>query len=215
MDDLSVVTITGAGPEFAVGRQSPPDDVRDADLAGRLSWLDNMRVSQSIAGLPMPVIAAVNGDATAHGLEIALAADLRIIAADAIIGAGGINEFGFPFDGATQRLPRLVGPAHARDLLLTGRLLDADAALEIGLVNRVVSSQDLRQATDDLAQSIVESAPIACRFAKEAVTAASDLTLGQGLRLEADLNIILHSTADRAEGLRSFREKRSPQYTGR
>ncbi len=214
-DEIRVATITGGGGRFAVGRQQPPDDIRAAPLPERLAWQDAMSVAQAVAALPMPVVAILNGDATGHGLELALAADLRIAADTAQLGAGRLVDDGFPYDGATQRLPRLVGPAMARELLLTGRILTAAEALAVGLVNRVAPAAQLDAAAAELTAQIAAAAPIASRYAKEAVAAAGDLTLAQGLRLEADLSIILQSTADRAEGLRSFAEQRAPRFSGR
>ena len=213
-DEIRVATITGGG-RFAVGRQQPPDDIRAAPLPERLAWQDAMSVAQAVAALPMPVVAILNGDAMGHGLELALAADLRIAADTAQLGAGRLVDDGFPYDGATQRLPRLVGPAMARELLLTGRILTAAEALAVGLVNRVAPAAQLDAAAAELTAQIAAAAPIASRYAKEAVAAAGDLTLAQGLRLEADLSIILQSTADRAEGLRSFAEQRAPRFSGR
>ncbi len=214
-DGLRVVTIAGRGDTFAVGRMKPPSDVQTAPMLNRLDWQTAMGAAAAVAALPMPVIAALNGDAIAHGLELALAADLRIAAETARFGAGDPLEDGFPYDGATQRLPRLVGPAMARDMLFTGRTLSAREALGVGLVNRVEPPGRLDDAVAELVARIAASAPIAARYAKEAVTAAGDLTLAQGLRLEADLSVILQSTDDRAEGLRSFAHRRSPQFTGR
>ena len=171
-------------------------------------------MASAVAALPMPVVAIINGDAIAHGLELALAADLRVAIDSCRLGAGSPADDGFPYDGATQRLPRLVGPALARDLLLTGRTLSAQEALEAGLVNRVAAAGQLGEAAAELVAQICGAAPIAARYAKEAVAASRDLTLAQGLRLEADLSIILQSTADRAEGLRSFAEKRPPEFRG-
>ena len=129
---------------------------------------------------------------------------------DGRLGAGEPDRDGFPFDGMTQRLPRLVGPALARDMLLTGRTLSAAEALDFGLVNRVAPRDALEETAAEIAEQIIAAAPIAARYAKEAVAAdAGDLPLAQGLRLEADLSIILQSTDDRAEGLRSFRRKAS------
>ena len=214
-DELRVVTISGCGHTFAVGRMRPPlESPANSMTAMRLAWQDSLGVASAVAALPMPVIAALNGDAIAHGLELALAADLRIAAATARLGAGDPLRDGFPFDGATQRLPRLVGPALARDMLFTGRALSAREALEFGLVNRVAPLEKLDDAVGDLVSTVVASAPIAARYAKEAVAAAGDLTLAQGLRLEADLSVILQSTDDRAEGLGAFAEKRSPQFEG-
>ncbi len=214
-DELRMVTITGGGDTFATGRERLPGELKDADLAARAAWFKRMGAADAVAGLPMPVLAILNGDATAHGLEIALAADLRIAADGARLGAGEPRRVGFPFDGMTQRLPRLAGPALARDMLLTGRTLSAAEALDFGLVNRVASRDALEETAAEIAGQIVAAAPIAARYAKEAVAAAGDLPLAQGLRLEADLSIILQSTDDRAEGLRSFAERRPPRFTGR
>lgn len=214
-DDIAVAIITGARLIFATGRANPPDDLRQAPMPQRIAALDDLAVADAVAALPMPVIAKLNGDAIAHGLELALAADLRVASDTARLGCGTLDEYPFPFDGATQRLPRLIGPAWARDLLLTGRMLTADDALDIGLVNRIVPAPQLDAAVAALAAAIIAAAPIASRYAKEAVHAGADLTLEQGLRLEADLSILLHSTADRAEGLRAFHEKRPPHFTGR
>ena len=213
-DDLRVVTISGRGNEFATGRTKPPREMRNAHASGRHAWQDAISVASAVAALPMPVIAVINGDATAHGLELALAADLRIATDDARFAIGDPRSDGFPYDGGTQRLPRLVGPALARDMLLTGRMLSAAEALEAGLVNRVAPAGKLDAAVAELVSQIIASAPIAARYAKEAVAAAGDLTLTQGLRLEADLSITLQSTEDRAEGLRSFAEKRQPKFQG-
>ena len=213
-DDLRLVTITGSGDTFATGREKLPHDLLNRDQVERLAWFRRMGVANTLAGLPMPVLAILNGDAMAHGLEIALAADLRIAVDNARLGAGAPAQVGFPFDGMTQRLPRAVGPALARDMLLTGRALSASEAFNFGLVNRVVTQSTLEATAGAMADQIIAAAPIAARYAKEAVKAAGDLPLAQGLRLEADLSIILQSTDDRAEGLRSFAEKRTPHFTG-
>ena len=214
-DELRVVTITGRGDTFATGRERLPGEWKGADLAERVTWFRKMAAADAVARLPMPVLAILNGDAVAHGLEIALAADLRIAADGARLGAGAPARIGFPFDGMTQRLPRLAGPALARDMLLTGRTLSAAEALDFGLVNRVAPRDALEETASEIVGQIIAAAPIAARYAKEAVTAAGDLPLTQGLRLEADLSIILQSTEDRAEGLRSFAEKRTPNFSGR
>ena len=131
-----------------------------------------------------------------------------------ILGSGSLQDCEFPYDGATQRLPRLVGAGLARDMLFTGRTLSAREALDAGLVNRVVPAGELAESAANLADQIVAAAPVAARYAKEAVAASGDLTLQQGLGLEADLSVILQSTGDRAEGLRSFAEKSEPNFQG-
>ena len=214
-DSVRVVTLTGLGDVFATGRLQPPAEVASAAMPDRMDWIERVGVAAAIAKLPMPTIAILNGDAVAHGLEVAMAADLRIAADTARLGIGNLLDCGFPYDGGTQRLPRLVGPGLARDMLFTGRTLSAHEALTAGLVNRVAPADELERVAEQLAQQVVSAAPVASRYAKEAVGASGDLSMTQGLRLEADLSVILHSTEDRAEGLRSFAEKRAPQYNGR
>ena len=201
-DGLRVVVLTGAGAAFSVGREVGADP-------------GELRAAADLAALPMPVVAAVNGDAVDQGLDLALAADLRVAAAGAGFGFTAPGVGGFPGDGATQRLPRLVGPGWARDLLLTGRRITAETALSIGLVSRVApAGESVMGIAREVAGAIGESGPIAARYVKEAVNAGADLPLASGLRLEADLNVILHSTVDRAEGIRSFRERRRPGFVG-
>ena len=204
-EDVRVVILTGDGPVFSVGREMPTSPGQAARLqAGR-----------AIASVPVPVLAAINGDAADHGLELALAADLRVIGAEAQLWFSPPSAGNFPFDGGTQRLPRLVGPGWARDMLLTGRKLAAAEALSIGLVNRVAApGEDVLDLTRQLSGQILEGSALGARYAKEAVSHAADLTLGLGLGLEADLNIILQSTADRAEGIASFLQRRKPKFSG-
>jgi enoyl-CoA hydratase/carnithine racemase len=213
---VRVVVVTGVGPVFSVGRETPPAELNDASADALGEWLRQLQVAPSLAALPMPVIASINGDAMDHGLELALAADLRIASAEAKFGFTGLGQPGrFPADGGTQRLPRLVGPAWAMDLLVTGRVTTAEQALDIGLVNRMAPPEQLAQVVADLAEQIAAAAPVAARYAKEAVADGLDLGLAQGLRLEADLNVLLQTTEDRAEGLKSFSEKRPPTFRGR
>ena len=213
-DGVRLLIVTGNGNDFSVGRETPSDDILSGRLEDLLGWISRLQVASSLAGLPVPVIAAINGDAFDHGLELALAADLRIAAADARFGLTDLGRGAFPWDGGTQRLPRIVGPSWARDMVLTGRIVDAAAALGMGLVNRVVPKEELLGEARQLADSIIAGAPIAARYAKEAVQTGMDLSLPQGLRLEADLNILLHSTSDRAEGIQSFLERRTPNFRG-
>ena len=168
-----------------------------------------------IAALAVPVLVALNGDATGPGLELALAGDLRICVPAARFGFPGLSQGVLPRDGGTQRLPRLVGPAWARDMLLTGRIVNAQKALSIGLVNRVTEGPgQLADSVAELVAQITGGSPLGARYAKEAVGKGMDLSLDQGLGLEADLNVILQSTADRAEGIKSFLKKRGPEFKG-
>ena len=200
-DGLRLVILTGNGDVFSI------DEGSDA--------LKKPGAAALLAGLAIPLLVALNGDATGSGLELALAGDLRICVPSARFGFTGLARGVLPQNGGTQRLPRLVGPAWARDMLLTGRMVDAQEALAIGLVNRVVEQDGgLAAATEELAAQITAGSPIGARYAKEAVGKGMDLSLDQGLGLEADLNVILQSTSDRAEGIKSFLEKRGPKFKG-
>ena len=193
-DSLQLLILTATGKVFSVDKIGNSS----GDSAKQLSTL------------AIPVLVALNGDATGSGLELALAGDLRVCVPTAKFSFPGLKRGAMPKDGGTQRLPRLVGPAWAKDMLLTGRSVDANEALSIGLVNRV--SEDITETIAELSAQITGGSPIGVRYAKEAVGKGIDLTLEQGLRLEADLNVILQSTSDRSEGLRSFLEKRPPKF---
>ena len=208
-DKLRLVTITGTGDSFSDGR------ARIGGTARCISdQLARLKVADSLEALTVPVIVSINGPAVGQGLELALAGDLRIAADEAQFALSASGQPEFPWDGGTQRLPRLVGTAWALDMAMTGRSLNAAEALRVGLVNRVVPRERLEEATRELAEQVLASAPIAARYAKEAIGKGMDMTLEQGLRLEADLSVILQSTADRAEGIASFKERRAPEFDG-
>lgn len=208
---LVILTGSGSGPDncFSRGRSTLLDSEFPAS-----EQIERLKTADALAALEIPVLVAVNGAATGHGLELALAGDIRIASEDAHFALWESGQSPIGWDGGTQRLPRLVGPAWALDMALTGRRLDSAEALQIGLVNRVVPGHELESATWQLAEAILASAPIAARFAKEAVRKGMDLTLEQGLRLEADLSIILQSTEDRKEGIASFLQRRQPGFAG-
>jgi enoyl-CoA hydratase/carnithine racemase len=161
------------------------------------------------------VIAAINGDATGQGLELALACDIRVATEASHFGLPHIKKGLIPWDGGTQRLSRLVGSGKTLEMILTGEMIDAQEALRIGLVNKVVPREELMKAVTGLAQEMASKGPIALRYAKEAIHKGMDLTLEQGLRLEADLYLLLHTTKDRSEGIKAFREKKVPRFEGR
>jgi enoyl-CoA hydratase/carnithine racemase len=215
-DAVRVLVVTGAGRAFSAGRFPP------AGLAGGedgpapvLERLRRLRVASHVAAVEKPVVAALNGPAIGQGVELALACDLRLAANTASFVLPHLQHGLLPWDGGTQRLPRLIGLPRAAELLLTGRRMTARQALAIGLVHQVVPSAQLVAEATQLAQRIASGAPIAARYAKEAVLKSLDLPLEDGLRLEADLAVLLHSTQDRAEGLASFAQRRRPSFSGR
>ena len=170
---------------------------------------------EAVAALPQPSIASLRGQVSSAGLELALACDIRIAAEDARFALPDTQGGDVPRAGGTQRLPRAVGRAQALRLLLTGEEIDAVEALRIGLVSAVVPSAEVDAAARRLALVIASRAPLATRLAKEALHRGSEMPLEQALRYELDLTVILQSTADRAEGVRAFTEKRPPNFIGR
>jgi enoyl-CoA hydratase/carnithine racemase len=197
-DGVYVVVLSGAGDVFCAGAEG---EVHGAAAA--------------VAAIEKPVIIAVNGDALGPGLELALAGDIRLAADKAKFGLPQLTDGLIPADGGTQRLARLVGRGKALELILTADTITAAEALEIGLVNRVVGSAELADEVKALADSMAKQGPIALRFIKEAVNKGLDMTLEQGLRLEGDLYFLLHTTADRSEGINAFLGKRKPKFGGR
>jgi E-phenylitaconyl-CoA hydratase len=162
-----------------------------------------------------PLIAAMNGVALAGGLELALACDLRIAAEGARFGQPEVRWAIIPGAGATQRLPRAIGMSAALDLILTGRQLDAQEALQMGLVQRVVPAAELQAEARRLAEALLVNGPLALRAAKQAAIRGFDLPLAQGLDLELSLFGSVLQSEDAVEGPRAFAEKRPPRYQAR
>jgi enoyl-CoA hydratase/carnithine racemase len=164
--------------------------------------------------LNCPVIAAIDGEASGVGLELALACDIRLASLSSRFSLPYIGRGLVPSDGATQRLPRLVGRAKAMELILTGETITARVALETGLVNRVLPQKELLPYALEMGREMAGKASLTLKYCKETVLKGLDMTLEQGLNLEGDLYFLLHTTADRTEGIRAFKEKRRPRFKG-
>jgi enoyl-CoA hydratase len=219
--EVGVVILTGAGPVFSLGldaRAVSAEEWRElvdvpAESVRHRHWA--LYAVEAVASLSKPVIVALNGDALGAGLELALACDIRVSRADARFGFPQVREGMIPMAGGTQRLPRIIGLAKALELIMTGEPIDADEARQIGLVTRVVPPHELQKVAEELAAAILKGAPMAVRYGKEALRHGIDLPFAEGARLEADLSLLLQTTADRAEGIRAFHEKRNPEFHGR
>jgi enoyl-CoA hydratase len=162
--------------------------------------------------MPRPVVCAITGDAHSAGLELALACDIRIASPDARFSLPEVRMGLLPLAGGTQRLPRLIGRGRALEMILSGDSIDASDALRIGLISAV--AHDPAAEAGRIAGRIADQAPIATRYAKEAVARGTEMPLQQALRFETDLTVILQTTEDRAEGVRAFLEKRRPEFKG-
>lgn len=211
---VGVVVFTGAGDKaFVAGA-----DI--AEFAGRTAITQRevmlgRSLFTAIDSFPKPVIAMVNGYCLGGGCELALACDLRIASESASFGQPEINLGIIPGGGGTQRLTRLVGEGKAMELILTGDIIDARTAFNLGLVNMVVPAADLEAKTMEIANRISEKSPIALRMAKEAVKVASRSNLDEGLRREVDLFALCFSSEDKDEGVKAFLEKRKPAFKGK
>jgi (E)-benzylidenesuccinyl-CoA hydratase len=207
-DDVRVVVLTGVGTAFCAGvdlgesSQPPPHA-----LSGRVE-----PVSAPLDRFGKPVVAAVNGAAVGGGLELALAADVRVASTDAKFGLPEVKLGSLPGSGGTQRLAHAVAPAVAARMLLTGETIDALEAHRIGLVSDLAEPDELQALAERVAGAIAANAPLSLRAAKVALRAALQ---APALQLERALWALLSTTDDRQEGRAAFREKRSPNFTGK
>jgi len=215
--ELWVGILTGAGEKaFCAGADLKALIPHLTDLAkqGQLN-------SFSLGGITRnfdcwkPIIAAVNGYALAGGLELMLACDLRIAAQHARFGQPEVRWALIPGAGGTQRLPRMLPVARAMELILTAGQMDAQEALSLGLINRVVPGPEVLQAAEEMANTLLEMGPLAIRFAKEASMRGLDMPLADGLELESEFMRKTLLSEDAVEGPRAFAEKRKPNFKAR
>jgi enoyl-CoA hydratase len=213
-DSVRVLVITGAGEKSFIAGADISEFAGQTPVSQRNLFYEKT-LFNSIDSFPKPVIAMIKGFCLGGGCEVALACDIRIASERAKIGQPEINLGIIPGGGGTQRLTRLLGEGKAMEMILTGDMIDAQTALELGLVNHVYSAGELEAKTMELANKIAEKAPIALQMAKEAVKLASRSNLDEGLRREVDLFAVCFSTEDKEEGVKAFLEKRKPNFKGR
>jgi enoyl-CoA hydratase/carnithine racemase len=213
--EVRAVVLSGRGGRaFSVG-----SDVKDFEAhrgpGGRARFELEAHVAQRLAGLPMPTLAAIEGAALGGGLELALCCDLRVASESAQLGLPEVRLAVTPSTGGTQRLPRIVGVARAKELLLTGRVVTAQEAERIGLVNEVVPAGEAVARAQAIGEEIAERGPLAVREVKRLVDGALDRDLAAGHAEEVEASVRIFATDDLLEGARAFLAKREPQYHGR
>jgi enoyl-CoA hydratase len=208
------VVLTGDGQYFSAGADLKEMATMDLAQAPEVARRGHLLFAR-LAALRPPVIAAINGLALGGGLELALAADLRVAGDSAKLGAPEVNYGLLPAYGGTQRLPRLIGPTKAKELIFTGAMIPATEALRIGLVNKVVPAGQELRAARDLAHTIAQKAPRAVQAAKRAIVEGLSKSLPDGEEVELGLfaSEVLPSE-DLAEGILAFAERRPPKFTG-
>jgi enoyl-CoA hydratase len=213
--DVRCAILTGAGDRaFIAGADIKA--MADLDRDGGLAFSAAAQAAaDKIENARVPVIAAVNGFALGGGCELALACDFIYASRTAQFGQPEVSLGVLPGIGGTQRLPRRVGQAHARELIFSGAIIDAAEALRIGLANAVVEPGELMAKVNAVAAQIAAKAPLAVAAAKRAVRDGGDLPQAAGMELERDLFARMFATQDQKEGMRAFIEKRAPRWIGR
>ncbi|MFF7242421.1 enoyl-CoA hydratase/isomerase family protein [Embleya sp. NPDC008237] len=212
--DVRAVVLYGGEKVFAAGADiKEMADMSYTDMADRGAALQSSFTA--VAEIPKPVVAAITGFALGGGCELALCADVRVCADTAKLGQPEITLGIIPGAGGTQRLPRLIGPSKAKDLIFTGRFVAADEALAIGLVDRVVPAEDVYTEAVKWAARFADGPAYALRAAKEAIDRGLDVDLDTGLEIERLQFTALFATEDRGTGMRAFVAKEKPKFTGR
>ncbi len=212
---VQVVIITGAGEKsFVAGADIVEMSTKNA-VEGRVWGQVGQNIFTEIENLPQPVIAAVNGFALGGGCELACACDIRYASENAKFGQPEVGLGITPGFGGTQRLTRVVGRGHAKELIYTASIIDAQEALRIGLVNKVVPQAELMDAVMKLAKTITKKAPVAVQLAKAAINRGINCDVVTGISYEAEVFGLCFATADQKEGMKAFIEKRKPTFEGK
>jgi len=213
--EVLALVITGSGPKAFVAGADINELARQTPIGGKEYSIFGQRVLDRIENLGKVVIAAVNGYALGGGCELALACNLRVASENAKLGLPEVTLGIIPGFGGTQRLARLLGRGRALELILSGEMIDAKEAHRIGLVNRIVPEGEAASAAEALARTIISRGPVAVRLAIEAVNRGLEMSLPEGLLLEAALFGLVATTEDFKEGTSAFIEKRKARFEGR
>jgi enoyl-CoA hydratase len=212
---VRVVIITGAGEEAFVSGADVKEMSWKSTQAARRFAREGHRLTRMLEDMEKPIIAAINGVALGGGCEIALACDVRLAAEGARIGHPDVGMGISPGWGGTIRLARIVGEGIARELIFSGRVLSADQALRVRLLNRVVPQESLQAEAMQMAETMARQAPMAIACAKRSMNSARALDMDSASELEADLFALCFSTEDQREGMAAHLEKRTPAFRGR
>ena len=212
--EVRVVVLTGSDESSAFVAGADVTELRERDALEQRDASKRPRVYEYVDDLEKPVIARVNGHCLGGGSELALGCDVRIAESGAKFGQPEITLGIMPGGGATQRLPRLVGEGQAMRLILSGELVDAAEADEMGLVDEVYDAADLDERVYDLAGKMASNSPAALEIAKKAVKASSRMDLEAGIEYEAELFALLFASEDKNEGIDAFLEDRDPEWHG-
>ena len=213
-DNVRVLVLTGGDGSGSFVAGADVTEFRERGVVEQREASERPRVYETVDDASIPVIARINGHALGGGCELAQACDVRIAEAGSKLGQPEINLGIIPGGGGTQRLTRLVGEGQAMRLILSGELVDAEEAHEIGLVDEVLETDALDERVYDLAGKMAAKSPIALEFAKNAVKASSRMGLEEGLDYESQLFVQLFATDDKDEGIDAFLEGRDPEFTG-
>lgn len=212
--NVKVVILTGTGGTFCAGADL--NDYVGLNPKEAREYLQLSRdVTNRIENMEKPVICVVDGYALGGGCELALACDIVIASEKSKFGQPEIRVGLIPGGGGTQRLPRLIGVRKAKELILTGDIISADEAEELGLVNRVVPTSKLDETVNELVEKLLSKSPVLLGFAKSSINKCMELGLANGLSYESEMFALCFSTEDQKEGLKAFLEKRKPQFEGK
>lgn len=214
-ESINVIILTGSGEKAFVAGADIGAMSKLTPMEGREFGQRGQRVLAKIENLKKPVIVAINGFALGGGCEIAMACDIRIASDKARIGQPEVNLGIIPGFGGTQRLPRLVGIGKAKELIFTGDMIDANEALRIGLVDKVVPHDKLMEEAKKMAKNIAGKGQAAIRLAKSAINNGVNADLSTGCILEKEAFGVCFSTEDQKEGMKAFLEKRKPAFKGK